>query len=132
MINEKPNIELFPNGAIVLLEDDPSTRKAFSFCLEMTFSNYNIIANCGEENCIDNILVSSGGLEKIAVVITDGNLGGGRWGWDIAEELRHKGYRNPIVYYGATILPTEKECLFDHKSAKSVDLLLELLRRYLK
>lgn len=98
--------------AIVYFEDELWARTAAEKDLEGEFCDCNIVLNMGGKNCVDEVIEASGGVEKIAVVCTDGGLCGGINGWDVLRELKNRGYGGPAIYTGESDLPKSERALY--------------------
>jgi len=99
---------------IAYFEDDRGKTMIAEDTLSEKFPECNLIFDKGVGNAsesVDRVIKSANGIEKIALVCTDGHLLNCK-GWEILTVLREKGYRGPAVYTGFSILPEEFKGLY--------------------
>lgn len=117
---------------ILYFEDEPGICEEAEFELNDEFPNLRTITCFGGVGCVENVLKQAGGIERIAIVSTDGNLKELVQGWEVVEELRAKGYTGPAVYTGASNLPKDKEHLYAAQTfTKHGDDFLDAIREHI-
>ncbi len=105
---------------ILYFEDDPGVIMMAEDILGEKFPNHKLIIDKGKGNaseCADRVLEDIGGIEKITIAITDGNLLNCS-GWEVIKELRDRGYNGNAVYAGFADLPKEFENLYQKRVDK--------------
>lgn len=113
---------------ILFCEDDYYYSQAGYMGLSDKFPDYTVISSYSGEQSIKRI---ASHLNDLELVLTDGQLAGKMTGWDLAKELRNKGYEGPIVYTGLTALPDDiDENLFTGHSPKKLETPKELRETY--
>ena len=123
---------------IIYFEDEEDFREVARIDLEEKLPNYRIITQEGGHKygnaagCINEVFKQIENLRLIAMVCTDGNLAGDVAGWDIVEELRHRGYDGPALYIGGTLLPKEKAHLYVDRADKTGEGLISVIKRHIK
>ena len=115
--------------AILYCEDDRTLRDLLASTLRTNFSSYEVILADDIGSALDKIPH----VERLSVVLTDGNLREDDTGWDLTEQLKQRGYTGPIVYLGAAKIPEDKRGLFNDVLIKPVDpdRLVATLEKYL-
>ncbi len=121
---------------ILYCEDNPKTASRVSRAIRAAFimQNPNIILAESLAKAMQSTAQKS-----LDLVITDGNLLGRDNGWDLADELRARGYTGPIIYAGGrkTDIPEGRERVFNDLlqkpfyEQKDVDPLIEAVRKYI-
>jgi DNA-binding NtrC family response regulator len=114
---------------ILYCEDDRSVRVAVAKRLRRIFPNHVIKTAID----IQDALKESEPLQQLELVVTDGNLWYEDSGWDLAKQLRERGYAGPIVYYGGAEIPEEERRYFNDFIGKLADpeRVTETLKKYI-
>lgn len=101
---------------ILYFEDAPMVWKWAEIDLAEAFPEYKrVLGKEGDKKEVDKILNEIGGIEKIAIICTDGKLEGEEklnYGWETINYLREKGYNGPAIYTGGTELPEKARTLY--------------------
>ena len=118
-------------AAILYFEDNCGFLDRAVFDLKKAFPEYDIVGNWGYEDWADDVFKEIKGIEKIAIVCTDGSLRDGLKGWSIVEELRQRGYAGPALYTGYSDLPEDKKHLYVGRCEKSGESLVKSVREHL-
>jgi hypothetical protein len=129
MIDRILNTELFPHGAIVLLEDEPQWYTALKYELVEEFPRFQIIINFGGRDCVKKIIDESKSIERITLIIADEKLSEGTSGLYVVKELRRLGYTGASIYSGYTDLTDEEKKQFDIEIPKRMLLENRMLER---
>jgi hypothetical protein len=100
---------------ILYFEDNEIMLMLAQVQIGRTFPQHRLVTSLGEKDCVAKVLKQTGGIERIAIVCTDGQLVDSM-GWDILSELKSRGYTGPALYSGSTNLPRDKEHLYTGKT----------------
>lgn len=114
---------------ILYCEDERVVRDEVVSTLQHSFSSYRIISSSDIRSALERIT----SVGQLGVVLTDGNLFGDDTGWDLAEQLRQRGYTGLIVYLGGAKIPEDKRELFSDILIKPADAdrVVKTLEKYL-
>jgi CheY-like chemotaxis protein len=117
---------------ILYVEDDEFISYGAKSDLRKGFPKYKIII-AETSQSIDRLFKNNScSLEELAMVCTDGHIGGMKTGWDVLEELRKKGYTGPAIYTGSSKLPKEKRDLYSEIGVPKIgDELINAIKRYI-
>lgn len=111
---------------IVYVEDDRMVIYGANRLLRENFPDHEISIYRAADEALENMTPHLG---NINVVCTDGNLINST-GWDLAEGLKQKGYEGPIIYIGNAKIPEGKEHLFNDRSPKGTELLIDKINQW--
>jgi hypothetical protein len=115
---------------ILYFDDETSICALAKLQLETAFDGYDI--QCGHNvGDLDSILMQIGGVERIALVCTDGKLKFNGFGWEIIEKLMERGYNGPSIYTGNSTLPETKKDLYVGLAPKRGAELVRILETHL-
>lgn len=117
---------------IIYFDDEQSILDLAEVHFKENFPGYRICLRKGKRIPIEQLISSVGGIEKIALVCTDGTLIETYKGWELVRELRNSGYKGPAIYTGHCGLEKEDKPLFDVVINKDKwDELIETMKGYL-
>jgi hypothetical protein len=117
--------------SILYFEDEPEIAMGARRELIQRFPEFDITVSFDGSIEIKDILKKIGGVERIAIVCTDGKLRG-EMGWDVIEKLRKEGYQGPALYTGSTKLPKDKEGLYVCSAEKEGHNLISNIQKYIQ
>ena len=113
---------------VLMCEDNSFRNEHGCEGIREKFPEYEVVSTYSGEDSIDQV---ASRLEDLKLVLTDGQLAGDMKGWDLAKELRTLGYKGPIVYIGASVIPGNvEEGLFTASYLKQLGGIIDLKRTF--
>ncbi len=109
---------------LIYITAEGDLQKGFPKYKIIIAENSQAIDKLIEDNCLS--------LEELAIVCTDGHIGGLKTGWDVVEGLRENGYTGPTIYTGSTQLPADKRHLYSEQCDYKIgNKLIKMIQKYL-
>lgn len=120
---------------ILYVEDDAMTRMRAKSDIQSAFPQYNVRTAKDKEEGLNQLPEN---IHDLEAVCTDGNLFNelmhteGSYGWDLAQEIKDRGFKGPIIYIGKAHIPQENKNLFtDESISKTGTRLTNKLKEYI-